>query len=138
MKCDQCGGNIHSERGCLLCPMFEACAPPLIHTEATMFVGMAAKQANQFNTPLQKSVGEALAKDLRGMGGSTTGKVYLSGLASYPGDPEAWVSGKSDIERVAKERNLTVEGDVNRKADSRKDDQPTVSKKPSKKYQFDM
>jgi hypothetical protein len=45
-----------------------------------------------------------------GQGVSTTGKTYLSGLAAYPGDPRAWVSGRSDVLAVARERNYNVEG----------------------------
>jgi len=44
--------------------------------------------------------------------GCTHGKVYKSGLAEFPGDPEAWISGRSDVLRVAKERNYTVRGMV--------------------------
>jgi hypothetical protein len=49
-------------------------------------------------------------------GVSTTGKWYCSGLAAYPGDPRAWVSGRSDVLSIARERNLNVEGLVNHKA----------------------
>lgn len=45
-------------------------------------------------------------------GVSTNGKVYLSGLASFPGDPAAWVSDRSDVLRVAREKGLTVHGSV--------------------------
>lgn len=48
-------------------------------------------------------------------GVSTSGKLYLSGLASYPGDPTAWVSDGSDIRRVAREKNMTLEGSINQK-----------------------
>lgn len=47
------------------------------------------------------------------LGVSTQGKAYISGLAEYPGDPRAWVGGKSDVLSVARERNLNVEGMVN-------------------------
>jgi hypothetical protein len=43
-------------------------------------------------------------------GVSTTGKWYCSGLASFPGDPTAWVSDRGDALRVAKEKNLTLHG----------------------------
>jgi hypothetical protein len=52
-----------------------------------------------------KSVAEA-------SGCSVVGKFYCSGLAAYPGDPRAWVSDKSDVLSVARERNLTVDGIV--------------------------
>lgn len=46
-------------------------------------------------------------------GVSVKGKQYMSGLASYPGDPTAWVSDKSDVLRVAKAKGLTLDGLVN-------------------------
>lgn len=46
-------------------------------------------------------------------GQSTRGKVYLSGLAEYPGDPKAWVAGRGDVRRVLDERGWGAEGAVN-------------------------
>lgn len=37
-------------------------------------------------------------------GGNTNGKRYISGLARFPGDPEAWVTGRDDIKRVIESR----------------------------------
>lgn len=45
-------------------------------------------------------------------GVSTTGKYYQHGLASFPGDPTAWVSDKADVLRVAKEKGFKVSGQV--------------------------
>lgn len=48
------------------------------------------------------------------------GKVYKSGLASYPGDPSAWVNSRADVLRVCEEKNLTAHdsGAVARKHDN--------------------
>jgi hypothetical protein len=46
-------------------------------------------------------------------GVSTAGKVYLRGLARYPGDPVAWVSGRADVQKVAEDRGWGVQGSVN-------------------------
>jgi|SRR6185436_2080230 len=122
MICETCGGN-RTEESCKLCEMFSSCAPPSISTEATMFAGMANRQHNKFNTKLGNIQGEALASELRAKGGSTTGKVYIGGLAEYPGDPRAWVSGKDDVKRVCRERNLNiVDGSMTHKADGRVDE----------------
>lgn len=43
-------------------------------------------------------------------GQSTTGKTYISQLARYPGDPEAWVSGRGDVERVCRDRGWGCSG----------------------------
>jgi hypothetical protein len=48
-------------------------------------------------------------------GVSTNGKWYCSGLASFPGDPTAWVGDRSDVLRIAREKNFTVEGYVEHK-----------------------
>jgi hypothetical protein len=45
-------------------------------------------------------------------GVSVCGKKYLHGLARFPGDPEAWVSGKDDVARVLKERGWSSTGAV--------------------------
>ena len=45
-------------------------------------------------------------------GVSTTGKWYCSGLASFPGDPTAWVGDRGDVLRIAREKNLNVQGYV--------------------------
>jgi hypothetical protein len=46
-----------------------------------------------------------------------SGKYYAAGLADGrgPADPEAWVDSTADVVRVAKKRNLTVEGAVSHK-----------------------
>jgi len=41
------------------------------------------------------------------------GKIYLSGLARYPGDPGAWVSGRGDIRRLVEDRGWGCSGSVN-------------------------
>lgn len=43
---------------------------------------------------------------------STKGLTYVPSIAAFPGDPEAWVSGKGDIQRVCEARGYTCEGDV--------------------------
>jgi hypothetical protein len=58
------------------------------------------------------ALGDHFRRVAEGAGVSTTGKTYLRGLAEYPGDPAAWVSGTSDVLRVARERGLRVEGAV--------------------------
>src|SRR5215831_11419922 len=46
------------------------------------------------------------------LGVDTNGKHYLSGLARYPNDPEAWVSDLSDVARVVRGRGWNCEGAV--------------------------
>lgn len=56
--------------------------------------------------------GTWLRQQAEAAGVSTTGKWYCSGLASYPGDPTAWVDSRGDVLRIAREKNMTVHGYV--------------------------
>jgi hypothetical protein len=69
---------------------------------------------NQFaGMPYQGDYYRGVAKR---QGQDTTGKVYLSGLAAYPGDPEAWVSGRGDAERICQKRGWGAQGAISVKA----------------------
>lgn len=117
--CVKCGGTLQDD-DCKLCVMFAAQQAPAVQTDSTFLAGMESQQAVELNNKPQ--IGAKLSRDLKAIGGSPKGKVYLSGLAAYPGDPEAWISGRGDIKRVADQRNYTVKGAVTRRADSRADD----------------
>jgi hypothetical protein len=43
-------------------------------------------------------------------GVDTNGKRYIAGLANFPGDPEAWVSGLSDVRRICADRGWNCHG----------------------------
>jgi hypothetical protein len=45
-------------------------------------------------------------------GVDTNGRRYISGLARFPNDPEAWVSDLSDVRRVCEQRGYGCEGAV--------------------------
>ena len=69
---------------------------------------------NQFeNEPI---IGDAYKAEATAKGVDITGKVYLSQLATYPGDPEAWVSGRGDVQRVCEQRGWGCKGSVEVKA----------------------
>jgi len=53
-----------------------------------------------------------LRRQAEDAGVATNGKWYCSGLASFPGDPTAWVGDRGDVLRIAREKNLTVHGYV--------------------------
>ena len=38
--------------------------------------------------------------------------MYKSSLARFPGDPQAWVSSRSDVKKILEERNWQSEGTV--------------------------
>jgi hypothetical protein len=49
-------------------------------------------------------------------GVDTNGRRYIAGLARYPNDPEAWVSDRSDVLRVCRDRGWSCDGLVEFKA----------------------
>lgn len=70
-------------------------------------------------------------------GGNTNGKKYLSGLAAYPGDPEAWVSGRDDVRRILEKRGWGCEGTMSikpRESIGEPDAGPTMAADLVEKY----
>lgn len=57
-------------------------------------------------------IGDWYKRQAESVGVDVTGKVYLSGLAAYPGDPRAWVSGRGDVQKVCEERGYGCDGSV--------------------------
>jgi hypothetical protein len=83
--------------------------PPMSNTDREFLEGHC--NGNQFEkTP---EVGDWYAKEAKAAGVDITGRVYINSLASRPGDPEAWVSGRGDLERVVRERNWSCQGSSN-------------------------
>lgn len=81
---------------------------PTISTDNTFLEGHC--NGSQFSG--RPEMGDYLAGVARAGGQDPSGKVYMSGLARYPGDPEAWVSGKGDVQRVCEKRGWACEGAV--------------------------
>lgn len=57
---------------------------------------------------------EDMVAKARQAGVSVSGKVYKSQLASYPGDPRAWVGSRDDVKDVCNERNMLCDGKLTR------------------------
>lgn len=73
-----------------------------------------------------------IVREAKAAGISISGKQYVSGLADKRGhmDPMAWVGDTSDVLKVAKARNLTVQGIVNHEGSERpKPEAPPLSKR---------
>lgn len=73
---------------------------------------MGKCNGNQFEG--MERLGDHYRRVAEAHGQDVHGKVYLSGLARFPGDPEAWVSGKGDVENVLDRRGWGAEGAVSR------------------------
>lgn len=71
---------------------------------------------NSRQTYVNPSVYAARVAAAEAAGVSTTGKEYISQLAKFPCDPEAWVSDASDVKRICEKNNWGCEGMVNVKA----------------------
>jgi len=72
------------------------------HHSANQFAGGSAKE----------ECGKYYIDVAQRHGVITSGKVYKSGLARFPGDPEAWVSSRSEVKRLCERRNWDCEGSV--------------------------
>lgn len=81
---------------------------PGVKTDAVFNEGKFSGQSTGECTPH----GIWLREQARLAGVSTNGKWYCSGLASFPGDPTAWVDSRGDVLRIAEAKNMTTHGYV--------------------------
>lgn len=93
-----------------LAEMFALAAPPGANTDREFLLG--TENGRQFAD--NPEAGDRLRRVAEAHGQDVTGKKYVAGLARFPGDPEAWVSGKGDVERVLDARGWGAEGCVSR------------------------
>ncbi len=75
-------------------------SPPMSNTDREFLQGNV--NGSQFER--KPAHGDAYAKVAKKAGQSVKGKIYLSGLARFPGDPEAWVEGRGDVKRLIESR----------------------------------
>jgi hypothetical protein len=116
-----------------LAEMFATGQTPGVSTTKTFLEGMSTN-GSQFES--KPEIGDYLARDLKKSGGSPKGKVYLSGLALYPGDPKAWVSDKSDVKRVCRERDYDCSGAVSHQSEGRKERAKIPPRKSGRKVKL--
>jgi len=86
-------------------------------TRGTDRAFMEGRLNDQWLDDMPKRQAQRILSEARAAGISTTGKQYVGGIADLRAhrDPEAWVDSTADVLRVARKRNLTVEGIVNHK-----------------------
>ena len=92
----------------MLAEMFALSQPPQIRTDNTFMEGHC--NGNQFED--KPWLGDWYAAQAKEAGVDITGAVYLSGMARFPGDPEAWVRGRGDVQRLCEERGWGCQGAV--------------------------
>lgn len=79
-------------------------------------------------------VGDRFQQMAREAGVVTRGKQYMGGLARFPGDPQAWVSTRGEIRKIAEKRNLNVDGIVKHKAEQAPPPKKGLSESIVKRY----
>lgn len=102
-----------SERWAAMCALQQ---PP--GTQGSDRAFMEGRYSGNWLDELPKRQAKWMVAEARKAGINPTGKFYLSGIADKRGhlDPMAWVDSIDDVKRVAKARNLNVQGMVNIKA----------------------
>ena len=94
-----------------LAEMLALGAPPMSNTDREFLEGRC--NGNQFDGgPLRQDIGDRFRKVAEAAGQSVKGKVYIGGLARFPGDPHAWVSDRGDVKRIVEGRGWKCEGSV--------------------------
>jgi len=75
---------------------------------------MEGRLNQQWLDNMPKKQAQTILREARAAGIDPSGKVYVGGLADGRAhrDPLAWVDSTADIKKVARQRNLTVEGAV--------------------------
>lgn len=96
-------GNSHK-----MAIMFVSAQGPVLRTNTNFLSGFGAN-GKQFEDA--QGLGDYYQGIALEAGVNPKGKVYLSGLARFPGDPEAWVSDRDEATRKAEMRGWGAEGD---------------------------
>lgn len=94
-----------------LAEMLASRTPPGANTDREFLHGHC--NGNQFEG-FQK-MGDYYQSYAKRAGISTKGKIYLSSLANFPGDPKAWVSDRSEAAKVIDSNGWGAEGAISRK-----------------------
>jgi hypothetical protein len=100
----------HSEDAHRLADMLSSQRPPMSSSDREYMEGMLERQAREWNH--SPHIGEFYESQAKAQGVDTTGKYYEAGLARFPGDGKAWITGKGDVLRVAAENGMSVTGAV--------------------------
>lgn len=109
-----------------LAEMLATRVTPALLTDAVFMEGRC--NGNQFeHVP---AVGDRFRRRAAAAGVDPTGKFYAAGLAAFPGDPRAWVSGRGDVRRVCEERGYECEGAVRYRPAVPRDGAPDVDLAP--------
>jgi hypothetical protein len=86
---------------------------PAVHGTDDAFT--RGRKNGEWLDAMPKKQAQWMLREAKKAGIVTEGKYYHGGIADARGhlDPQAWISGKDDLLRVAKKRKLIVRGQVN-------------------------
>jgi hypothetical protein len=100
-------------------------------TRGTDRAFMEGRLNDQWLDDMPKRQAQRILREARSAGINPNGKTYVGGLADLRAhrDPEAWVDSTADVLRVAKKRNLTVEGIVSHKGTQIPQKPPALSER---------
>ena len=105
-------------------PGFTPGQPPAVVTDAILWEGHC--NGNQFAD--RPELGDHYKKQALRAGVNPKGKIYKKGLARFPGDPEAWISTRGDIQRLCDKYGHEADGIVTRKG--RRQEAPEIDVAP--------
>jgi len=83
--------------------MFATGQGPHLSTDDTFFAGWTGSGGKQFENA-NRTTREGYMEEAKRAGVSTQGKVYMHGLAEYPGDPRAWIGTKGEAVKILEEK----------------------------------
>ena len=123
-----------TERWAAMCALQQAPG-----TKAADRTFMEGRYSGNWLDELPKKQAARIVREAKACGINTSGKFYMSGLADKRGhmDPMAWVDSVDDVKKVARARNLNVQGIVDIKASEERpkniDLNPRIAKELAKK-----
>jgi len=84
-------------------------------TKGTERAFMQGRYNQEWLDDMPKRQAQYILAEAKAAGIDTAGRYYCSGIADKRGwcDPESWIEDSSDLLRVARKRDLQVEGSVN-------------------------
>lgn len=104
--------------------------PPMSDSDREFLEGRGGCYSQFGDSKFGNAVANHYAKVAKQHKVSTTGKVYISGLAEFPGDPRAWISDRGDVKRLCEEKGFGCEGAVKVKSRSREKEPEQVRLAP--------
>lgn len=99
-----------------LAEMFAFQRPPRANDDTTWLASQSdsISGANLDNAP--KMVQDAYTEPAKAAGVNIKGSVYVPGLATFPGDPNAWVKNLSEVKQKVEQKGWGCDGAINVKA----------------------